>query len=40
MPRPRNVYHIHEMDGFKELYDALWADIRDEISVSRGGEAA
>lgn len=40
LPRPRDVYHIHEMDGFRELYDALWTDIRDEITASRNGEAA
>lgn len=40
LPRPRDVYHIHDMDGFRELYDALWADIRDEISVGRNGAAA
>jgi NitT/TauT family transport system ATP-binding protein len=32
LPRPRDVYHIHELDRFKELYDALWTDIREEIA--------
>ena len=32
MPRPRDVFHIHEVDRFQELYDALWSDIRDEIA--------
>jgi ABC-type nitrate/sulfonate/bicarbonate transport system ATPase subunit len=34
LPRPRDVYHIHEVDGFQELHDALWSDIRDEIAAS------
>lgn len=35
LPRPRDVFHIHETDGFAELYDALWDDIRSEIERSR-----
>ena len=34
LPRPRDVYHIHEIDRFKELYDALWTDIREEIAAA------
>jgi NitT/TauT family transport system ATP-binding protein len=35
LPRPRDVYRIHEVDGFQELHDALWSDIRDEIDRVR-----
>jgi ABC-type nitrate/sulfonate/bicarbonate transport system ATPase subunit len=35
LPRPRDVYHIHELPGFNELYDSLWEDIRAEIKASR-----
>ncbi|WP_285700404.1 ABC transporter ATP-binding protein [Actinomadura sp. NBRC 104412] len=35
LPRPRDVFRIHELDRFKELYDALWNDIRDEIAERR-----
>jgi NitT/TauT family transport system ATP-binding protein len=35
LPRPRPVYSIHETPGFAELHDALWGDIRAEISKSR-----
>jgi NitT/TauT family transport system ATP-binding protein len=31
LPRPRDVFHIHETPGFADLYDALWSDIRAEI---------
>jgi NitT/TauT family transport system ATP-binding protein len=31
LPRPRDVFHIHETPGFGDLYDALWSDIRAEI---------
>jgi len=35
LPRPRDVFHIHETPGFADLYDALWDDIRTEIERSR-----
>jgi len=35
LPRPRDVFHIHETPGFSDLYDALWDDIRTEIERSR-----
>jgi NitT/TauT family transport system ATP-binding protein len=35
LPRPRDVFHIHETPGFADLYDALWDDIRSEIERSR-----
>jgi NitT/TauT family transport system ATP-binding protein len=38
LPRPRDVFHIHETPGFSDLYDALWADIRAEIQRARQGE--
>jgi NitT/TauT family transport system ATP-binding protein len=37
IPRPRDVFHIHEAPGFAPVYDAIWADLRDEIAP---GEAA
>lgn len=40
LPRPRDVYHIHELDRFKELYDALWTDIREEIAAATEGAPA
>ncbi|MGH2428129.1 MAG: ABC transporter ATP-binding protein [Candidatus Limnocylindria bacterium] len=41
LPRPRDVFHIHETPGFADLYDSLWADIRAEIERARqrAGEA-
>lgn len=38
LPRPRDVFHIHETPGFDELYNALWADIRAEIKDARQKE--
>ncbi len=32
LPRPRDVFHIHDLPSFKDLYDALWDDIRVEIA--------
>ncbi len=34
LPRPRDIFHIHETPGFSDLYDALWADIRAEIGAA------
>jgi NitT/TauT family transport system ATP-binding protein len=31
LPRPRDVFHIHDVPTFRKLYDALWGDIRMEI---------
>jgi len=38
LPRPRDVFHIHETPGFSDLYDALWSDIRAEIQRAGHGE--
>jgi NitT/TauT family transport system ATP-binding protein len=38
LPRPRDVFHIHETPGFSAIYDAIWNDLRDEILKARGGE--
>jgi ABC-type nitrate/sulfonate/bicarbonate transport system ATPase subunit len=35
IPRPRDVFHIHEAPGFAEIYDAIWNDLRDEIRRAR-----
>jgi NitT/TauT family transport system ATP-binding protein len=33
--RPRDVFHIHEAPGFNDLFDALWAELREEITRVR-----
>ena len=38
LPRPRDVFHIHEMPGFSKIYDAIWNDLRDEILKARAGD--
>ena len=35
LPRPRDVFHIHETAGFAEIYDAIWNDLREEILKTR-----
>jgi ABC-type nitrate/sulfonate/bicarbonate transport system ATPase subunit len=37
IPRPRDVFHIHEAPGFADIYDAIWKDLRDEIRKAREG---
>ena len=39
LPRPRDVFHIHETPGFSAIYDAIWNDLREEILKTRGGES-
>ena len=40
IPRPRDVFHIHEAPGFATIYDAIWEDLREEITGRRprGGD--
>jgi len=40
LPRPRDVYHIHEQPGFDTIYDQLWTDIREEIARMRPASGA
>ncbi len=40
LPRPRDVYHIHEQPGFDAIYDQLWTDIREEIARLRKTSAS
>jgi NitT/TauT family transport system ATP-binding protein len=39
IPRPRDVFHIHQAPGFSLIYDRLWADISGEIAMSRRAPA-
>lgn len=40
LPRPRDVFHIHETPGFSDIYDAIWNDLREEILKTRGDDGA
>ncbi len=33
IPRPRDVFHIHDAPGFTEIYDAIWAGLRTELTT-------
>ena len=39
LPRPRDVFHIHETPGFATIYDAIWNDLREELLEERGRDA-
>jgi NitT/TauT family transport system ATP-binding protein len=39
IPRPRDVFHIHEQPGFAPLYKALWDDLKREIFAENGSDA-
>ena len=32
LPRPRDVFRIHETPGFDEIYNPVWDDLREEIA--------
>lgn len=40
LPRPRDVFHIHETPGFSDIYDGIWSDLREEILKTRSGDVA
>jgi NitT/TauT family transport system ATP-binding protein len=37
LPRPRDVFHIHDHEGFRRLYDRLWTEL--EVEVKKVGQA-
>lgn len=39
LPRPRDVFHIHETPGFATIYNAIWNDLREELLNERGSDA-
>ncbi len=34
IPRPRNVFRIHREENFREIYDNLWEELREEVQRS------
>jgi NitT/TauT family transport system ATP-binding protein len=32
IPRPRDVYHIHRSEAYREVYDKLWEELRVEVA--------
>jgi NitT/TauT family transport system ATP-binding protein len=35
IPRPRDVFHIHSAPGFRDIYDTIWLELREEILKAR-----
>lgn len=31
IPRPRDVFHIHRSEAFRDIYDKLWEELRGEV---------
>jgi len=31
-PRPRDVYHMHDVPAYRQIYGALWEELRAEVS--------
>jgi NitT/TauT family transport system ATP-binding protein len=36
IPRPRNVYQIHESQGFRDTHETLWRELRPEVKIAEG----
>jgi NitT/TauT family transport system ATP-binding protein len=34
IPRPRDVYQIHEHREFREVYESLWRELRPEVKMA------
>ena len=34
IPRPRDVFQIHESDGFRATYERLWHELRPEVKMA------
>jgi NitT/TauT family transport system ATP-binding protein len=35
IPRPRDIFHIHDLPEFRRLYDALWRDLAAQVDDFR-----
>ena len=35
LPRPRNLYHLHESPEFRELLSVLWDQLAEEVEVAQ-----
>jgi len=38
IPRPRNLYHLHELDDFRNLLSLLWSQLAEEVEAARAQE--
>jgi len=34
LARPRNVFEIHEQEGFKDIYHAIWSHFRPDVLLA------
>jgi NitT/TauT family transport system ATP-binding protein len=39
MPRPRDVFRMHDSSEFRELYDAIWAELERQVGEQRTGNS-
>ncbi len=37
IPRPRDIFHIHDNETFRRLYDTLWEELEVEVRRGSGG---
>jgi NitT/TauT family transport system ATP-binding protein len=39
IPRPRDIFHMHDNDFFRQLYDAIWRELELQVRSARNGGA-
>jgi NitT/TauT family transport system ATP-binding protein len=39
IPRPRDIFHIHDNARFRALYDEIWRELELQVRGTRGAKA-
>jgi NitT/TauT family transport system ATP-binding protein len=39
IPRPRDIFHIHDDARFRDLYDKIWQELETQVQTARNGGA-
>ena len=37
IPRPRDIFHMHDNPTFRELYDKIWRELETQVRTARNG---
>jgi sulfonate transport system ATP-binding protein len=39
IPRPRDIFHMHDHPFFRDLYDKIWRELETQVQMTRNGGA-
>lgn len=39
MPRPRDIFHMHDNPFFRDLYDKIWRELETQVQMTRSGRS-